>query len=134
MTSMEEIKSGTATLQEDLDDPFGCWALVLSYVADQARGARCTGHCCRRFSVDLDALTDPKRNVVDGNYLRDMLVLLDEPPRDAARYLMACRHFDGRDCTAYSSRPRMCRDYPYGRPCKYDDCTFRPSATASATP
>lgn len=26
------------------------------------------------------------------------------------------------DCGIYDTRPRMCRDYPYGSPCRYTDC------------
>lgn len=40
---------------------------------------------------------------------------------DPTRRLMTCRHWDieTRLCTVYEQRPRMCRDYPYGRTCDY---------------
>jgi Fe-S-cluster containining protein len=28
------------------------------------------------------------------------------------------------DCGIYDTRPDMCRDYPYGRPCKIEGCTW----------
>ena len=51
-----------------------------------------------------------------------------------------CKNFDPvtKNCTAYETRPEMCRDYPYGNPphskgykpraegqCNYRDCTRR---------
>ena len=27
------------------------------------------------------------------------------------------------NCAIYDTRPRMCKEYPYGRPCGYIDCT-----------
>lgn len=49
-----------------------------------------------------------------------------------------CRHFDeasGR-CSAYESRPAMCRQYPYGKGCSYVGCTMRGNCgvEARATP
>ncbi len=37
-----------------------------------------------------------------------------------------CKHFDPKKkiCTIYEHRPVMCREYPYGDPCKYRDCTW----------
>lgn len=47
-------------------------------------------------------------------------------------YIYTCVHFDDRtgDCGAYDTRPRMCRDYPYGRRCEFGACEWsaaRPS-------
>lgn len=95
-------------------------------MADEAEIERCTGHCCRRFPIDLDVLTDPTRNVLDGDFIRDMLIELG-PHEDPNRIYATCRHFDGRDCTAYDQRPDMCRRYPYGRACEYAGCTRRVS-------
>lgn len=38
-----------------------------------------------------------------------------------------CKHFDTKEkkCTIYEIRPRMCRDYPYGKPCNYAGCTWK---------
>lgn len=36
------------------------------------------------------------------------------------------------DCGIYDIRPTMCRDYPYGLPCRYPGCTF--TAPSTATP
>ncbi len=37
-----------------------------------------------------------------------------------------CKLFDQdtRLCTIYERRPRMCRDYPYGKPCEYAACEW----------
>lgn len=87
--------------------------------------SRCTGHCCRRFTIDLGLLTHPEARVVEGDYIRDMVVPLEPTEDDDDRWYCTCRHFDGRDCTAYESRPPMCKDYPYGRSCTYDGCTLK---------
>lgn len=35
-----------------------------------------------------------------------------------------CRHLQSNgDCGIYENRPSMCRDYPYGHPCKFENCT-----------
>lgn len=38
----------------------------------------------------------------------------------------ACRHWDEetRLCTVYEQRPTMCRDFPYGRGCHNEGCSF----------
>lgn len=86
--------------------------------------SRCTGHCCARFYVSVDALTDPDRLVEDGEYIADMLVPLEVPVDATKQWACTCRHFDGANCRAYDSRPRMCRNYPYGGPCAYPGCTL----------
>lgn len=37
------------------------------------------------------------------------------------------------DCGIYDIRPAMCRDYPYGLPCRYLGCTFTGPPKAPAT-
>lgn len=39
-------------------------------------------------------------------------------------YHYTCKHFDKKtsNCTIYESRPQVCVDYPYGRPCNYKNC------------
>lgn len=90
---------------------------------------RCTGHCCERFTINLDALTDPARNVIDGDTIRDMVILLGPSNDQSAphEYLATCRHYSRPNCGIYSQRPAMCRDFPYGQPCGFAGCTYRPN-------
>lgn len=111
---------------------------------------RCTGHCCRGFTLPRtpDALRDFEgflgRRGDDVFVVADMAVFLGRiPMRDAlvtayARHrnlihgdaddfgidLWTCRHFDqsSGNCGIYDRRPRMCRDFPYGDPCPFADC------------
>lgn len=97
----------------------------------------CNGSCCRHFSIGLT----PEElrvgmNILDGDKLRSMLVHLGhfevgqvEPSGKIAEYesdFYTCRHFDAATslCTDYDDRPAMCRDYPYGGVCRYEDCTW----------
>lgn len=84
--------------------------------------SRCTGHCCRSFTIDLDALTDPEVNVHDGDYIREMVILKEQI--SPIEWLCTCIHFDGQDCAAYADRPSMCSLYPYGRGCRQEGCTL----------
>ena len=47
------------------------------------------------------------------------------PPVKAHRY--RCKHFDPktRDCTIYSMRPQMCRDYPSSEGCNFAACSWK---------
>lgn len=101
---------------------------------------RCTGHCCEMFTLPFgpDELTarcaSEDRKLVDGEIIRDMVVYLgptDKHPGDGTPlgrtvYLYTCRHFDRErhDCRIYETRPRMCREYPYGKRCLYPACTW----------
>jgi Fe-S-cluster containining protein len=37
-----------------------------------------------------------------------------------------CKHFDGKNCTIYAHRPKMCRDYGVVTPCTHNGCTYEP--------
>ena len=40
-------------------------------------------------------------------------------------HLYRCKNLTASgDCGIYEARPGMCRDYPYGGPCKYATCTW----------
>lgn len=40
-------------------------------------------------------------------------------------YCFTCRHLlPNNDCLIYTARPRMCRNYPYGKKCRYPECTY----------
>lgn len=100
---------------------------------------RCTGHCCQRFPImgkafprpgggdayghdELDAIAE---NAIDGEYLADMLIAVYGPePEDDQRAKWTCRHFDGRDCTAYEQRPQVCRDHGVTYACHTPNCTM----------
>jgi len=110
---------------------------------------RCSGHCCRRFAFPLSpseverVAADPDGVITldtgeshppifDAAYMADMLIdpqlretTPDGRPLAEPEWYYTCRHLvDGRDCGAYEQRPRMCREYPYGRPCMYSGCTL----------
>lgn len=49
------------------------------------------------------------------------------PTKGERWHYYSCRHFDGKNCMAYESRPRMCSDYPHyghGGACQYPRCTW----------
>jgi len=59
----------------------------------------------------LEAMTKFCTRVPDGN---------EEP----SGHYYTCNNLaaDG-NCSIYEARPHMCRDYPYGEPCRYQKCT-----------
>jgi len=77
--------------------------------------------------------------IIDIEKLAPMLVLVahtDKNPLTGAptlsgepAYFYTCRHLlPSGDCGAYDERPGMCKDYPYGRACAYDGCTWTNAA------
>lgn len=91
---------------------------------------RCTGHCCRSFPLNHTieqlrayAADTSKGNASEAGQIADMLIPLGA--RDDGREMFTCRHHDTEtgDCRIYEDRPRMCRDYPYGRSCEHSECT-----------
>lgn len=91
---------------------------------------RCTGHCCRRFPLSHTleqlrayAADTSKANASEAAKILDMLISLDV--REDGREMYTCRHHDTEtgDCRIYEDRPRMCRDYPYGKSCEHGECT-----------
>lgn len=92
--------------------------------------SRCSGHCCRSFWFPYSP-GEFRRKVLagspimeDGEQILDMLVYLRWTTKMGFQY--TCRHLvDGSHCAIYDDRPRMCREYPYGEPCKYPGCTRR---------
>ncbi len=95
----------------------------------------CPGYCC----FDLGPIRSGNR-AVTIEYLHE---LAQDPAETGARWFLehmliplgkdadgadhfGCNFFDRVDrlCTIYEKRPKMCRTYPYGRPCTmctYDD-------------
>ena len=107
---------------------------------------RCSGHCCREVLLAGGSISRRRLEtlaveaaangfiewVIEAAYVIDMLVPVVGPSpsrtdvwRTESSHAYACRHFDGTSsCTAYEARPRLCRDYPYGRACSEPGCTW----------
>lgn len=94
----------------------------------------CGGSCCAAFCLPyhIDDIRADQDKYPEGRFLADMLVPLpsDTRPEQIAQLKIApgghwytCRHLteEGR-CGAYEQRPRMCRDYPYGKRCNFKWC------------
>lgn len=97
--------------------------------------SRCVGHCCRVFSLpmrpeELRASRDPEATKIAGMviYLGHYLSteLPGAPPQNEGvrEHFYTCinRNTVTGDCMAYETRPRMCREFPYGSQCPYPDC------------
>jgi Fe-S-cluster containining protein len=96
----------------------------------------CPGYCCEAFYLPFtpDEMTPPRMShIIEGQYIRQMVLPLTadaaamrrgydclEPPEEVG-HTYSCRYFDERTrlCVQYESRPAMCRDYPYGKPCDH---------------
>lgn len=94
----------------------------MASVAGRNPMTRCTGHCCRRFtmSTSLDAI-QARATDQEGAFIADMLVQLPDGPM-----WFTCRHYDtvAGDCTVYEQRPAMCRRYGTdAQPCDHEGCT-----------
>lgn len=105
----------------------------------------CRGDCCVAFYVPThkDDLASTPTADFDVATMKDMLIPLtrrqvrDRRAKfgvkhtpmspDAEGYLYKCRHWDEdtRLCKIYAQRPKMCRDFPYEKPCGYG-CSHRP--------
>lgn len=106
-------------------------------------GDRCTGNCCESFVINHIGDTPEKidaylrTRAVDGVQIADMLVpirkvepgavmpdgsLAEHEPQGGG-WVFTCKHFDTgvRNCGIYATRPAMCRDFPYGKPCEHGD-------------
>lgn len=92
---------------------------------------RCTGHCCRAFSLEhpyeLVKLeyekflqTGASDQIPDVKMIYEMLIPLGEFKKQE---LFTCRHLSKEgNCTVYETRPKMCRDFPGPNPCPYRNC------------
>lgn len=104
-------------------------------------GDRCTGHCCRAFTMHYSPEQLLSRcfydnDVGDGRVLASMARPLgyfsraDAPPGHrnppSGSWWYTCAHFDeaSGQCGIYDRRPRMCWMFPYGSACPYEGCTW----------
>lgn len=112
-------------------------------------GDRCTGHCCREFSLPagrdylaaqafwwlaLGTTVDDLANGLEHAKIASMIIpsriaeigdlLPDGRPAEHRQNVWTCSHFDGENCTDYEHRPRMCSAYPYNAPCGFVDCAW----------
>lgn len=121
---------------------------------------RCTGHCCRCFTLthtpewirnEIARLRDSRRVVdvfwrEDAQKVLDMIVPLGkltieeresivetnhEFQSPEPRECYTCKHFDGTNCTNYENRPDLCRRYPNGGRCEYAGCTAKCAARSN---
>lgn len=104
---------------------------------------RCTGDCCRSFSLPftqeqfakIKADPEKQKRYKDGERIFNMILPLGNVrtlpngvrEKDAKLAYYTCWHHDpiSGNCTIYDTRPRMCRLYPYGNECFYVDCTLK---------
>lgn len=88
------------------------------------KDTRCTGHCCKRFTLpyDPDELVDKKAIIRDGEQISGMAVHLES--NDQGHFYTCLNLQPGGDCGVYEARPRMCRNFPYGKACPFPDCTM----------
>jgi Fe-S-cluster containining protein len=96
---------------------------------------RCAGHCCRVFSLPYgpEEMKTRAPGFVDGEQIAAMVKHLGHglaasfpgaPPHTVPAHYYTCTNHDPEtgDCRAYETRPGMCSDFPYGKPCPYPDC------------
>lgn len=91
---------------------------------------RCTGHCCRGFSLEYPhaevkaeyerALAGAESKIPDVQIIAPMLIPLGV---FRGQELFTCKNLgvDG-NCQIYLERPKMCRDFPGPDPCPYRNC------------
>lgn len=95
-----------------------CTALRISEVQ-----IACPGNCCEAIHIGwktaaevLESLANPR--MIDGPYILQMLIQLSAPDEPN---VFGCAYWDPvtRLCGSYETRPKMCRDHPYGNVCSY---------------
>lgn len=93
-------------------------------------GDRCTGHCCREFTLpDTPEGLAASKNVPKGSdrrfWSRNAIFLRFS----SGRYYYTCKQYDlgTGNCKAYETRPWTCRMYPEylsGEKCSNAGCTW----------
>jgi Fe-S-cluster containining protein len=93
---------------------------------------RCTGHCCRGFSLEhplsvvMEEYEKWKKDPASATLIPDVATIAEMLiPLGVFRHqeLFTCKHLgENGDCKAYLTRPKMCRDFPGPNPCPYRNC------------
>lgn len=112
-------------------------------------GDRCTGHCCRAFTLNYDPESLRKMYTFEdgspvpitpnsNSQVPDMVIYLGrhkdppngEPMRNSGvlfEHWYTCKHLSAEgNCGNYENRPPLCRDFPYKTPCPYSACDWQP--------
>lgn len=90
-------------------------------------GNRCTGKCCESFYLPMEwseweqivtsGIVPDEFNYADAHMILAMVRPDQSRPSEGNRY--TCVHFSGTSCLIYSTRPNMCKEYPYDIPCEH---------------
>ncbi len=117
----------------------------MSSVLPVVESERCTGHCCKEFTLPYspEELEARKGSIYEGEKIVAMVIYLGfgrwTLPRiaDAEKikreekgehHLYTCKHLlPNGDCGNYADRPSLCTDYPYEGTCGWLDCTRKTS-------
>jgi Fe-S-cluster containining protein len=103
----------------------------------------CPGLCCTPdvlvFAPDMvEFLTRPESPDPEREKIIDMLSYVDEyiDPADGLNFTrFSCKRFDGRGCTQYDDRPKMCSRYPdYERGGQCTLCSISVAASGVGDP
>lgn len=101
--------------------------------------SRCTGQCCTIFPLHLSwaEIQRDRKRILDGDLIADMVIPFFGPLMERneghhgwkrSQHTFTCKHFDGKNCGIYESRPRMCSDYGTKHRCDWEEeCTLVPA-------
>lgn len=125
-----------------------CKAFTIHYSPEELAEAA-------RFDREVEAamaageqppMTDANGNnrAMDIQFIADMVIHLGHMTHNPvtqrlachdgeAHHFYTCRHLlPNGDCGTYETRPRMCKEFPYGRECEYPGCTWTDASAATA--
>ena len=75
------------------------------------------------LSMSPEEVVEQARKGGDARDIVENFVSIGRQTEDG-QHLFACRHFIGGQCAIQERKPRMCRDFPYDRPCRVPGCTW----------
>ena len=81
------------------------------------------------LSMSPEEVVEQARKGADARDIVENFVSIGRQLGEGGQHLFACRHFKGGQCAIHETKPRMCRDYPYDRPCKIPGCTWSEVST-----
>ena len=86
---------------------------------------RCSGHCCREFHIPWSLKQIEQHDHEDTPIVSKMLIYVGESGPAKPGHLYNCKNLSASgDCSAYATRPAMCREFPYdGNRCPFKGCT-----------